>query len=211
MKFNKTLTEQIRKYETDIPVLLWFNYKDIKKRIKYLRRLYPDIGSSETNSEDCCCICLEQTGNMMHTFCCNHPMHYQCFIEAQMKSSELCPLCRNNNGDYFGTCCRKPLVTQKQHFDAKILEIISMIILNIMRIENICRVITINHKIMLKYREVNYVAVVKIAKKINKYLKVDLREYLLSVMRRTNILVPTKPKKNFTPIRWIKKQIEKMM
>lgn len=136
-------------------------------------------------------------------------IHYTCFIDVIMKSSHLCPLCRADTGQYFA-CCGTALARYEQHFDSKILEIISLILLSIMRIENISQSVTLHHKVLQKYKEINYVAVIKIAKKVHKYLKVDVREYLITAMKKKDILVPPEPKKNNKIVIWLKKQIEKL-
>lgn len=209
MKFNKLLRQYIAKFEKDVPELRWFNYKGIKKRIKYLMETYPDICASNKliQDNDGCCICLERTGCMMNTFCCNNAIHYSCFIDVVHKTSHLCPLCRKNNAEYF---MNNGLVGPQQHFDAKILEIISTIMLNIMNIEHLSKIITKNHKIIRKYRELNFVAVVKIAKKIHKYLNIDIREYIALIMKKNNILMPPKDSKDSKFVLWIKQQIEKL-
>jgi hypothetical protein len=208
MKFNKKLQEYIVKYEKEIPSSFWFNYKSIKKLINYVRKTYPGMRNQDIAVDDCCCICLENTGNMMHTFCCNNIIHHSCLVDVITKSSELCPLCRKNNADYFLN--NTTAFDNQQTYDAKIIEIISRILLNIIRIENLSQIMTINANIIKNYKEINYIAVIKIAKKIYKYLHIDIREYVVVAMKKKNVLTPPSGKKHNKFAIWIKKQIKKM-
>lgn len=50
MKFNKILRHYSTKYEKHIPEVVWFNYKAIKRKIKYVRDTYPEMCKDQYSS-----------------------------------------------------------------------------------------------------------------------------------------------------------------
>jgi len=187
MKFNKYLREHTLKYNKYINPNDWFAYKFIKKLIKKTVRQYPDFINtfpSYSDSESCC-VCLDNE-NLMKTFCCHNYIHHKCMVHTLAFSTSGCPLCRSD----IATAIKYDATYPREKFDGDIISIISHIHLNILRIENICKskLIT-NSKMLKKYKQINYTAVIKICKKINKYLHIDVRQYFKDIILKNKILV----------------------
>ena len=187
MKFNKELRKYADKYKNKINSTYWFDYKLIKKLIKNALCKYPQFIASlpSKHPDESCCICLEND-NLMLTFCCHNYIHHACMIHALAFCNSSCPLCRTdirNAIEYNPT-------NNKEKFDSEIMAIISNIHLGIMRIENICNQKLITHpKLLQKYKKMNHTAIIKICKKIYKYLHIDVMQYFLDVIHKHGVLV----------------------
>lgn len=208
MKFNKTLRKYAEKYGKHIPVDKWFDYKGVKKQIKYILQTFPDEVAVHPDIPDECCICLENSSNMMNMFCCNQCIHYSCFILSIVYSTYLCPLCRTDCIQYF----RDTSTDCKHLFNIKIVTLLCSVFLNINKIEEVYRMShTKNSDIMAKYCSINYTAVIKISKKIGKCLKIDMREFFLNIMKKKNILQPYNESHTNVFYRWAKAYKQKLM
>jgi len=178
MKFNKKLTSIVKKYEKHIPPHYWFDYKRLKKILSDTCKLLHTLRDTH-EIEDTCCICLE--GNhLMKTFCCHNSIHHICLVRV-LCSFASCPLCRKN--------IEKVLIfhNDAEHYDAKIITLISVIQLNIDKIENIYQQKLIAKKYLRKYCYYNYTAVIKITKKIDKYLHTSIKNHFAEVIINTKI------------------------
>jgi hypothetical protein len=185
MKFNKELNKYIHKYKIQIPVSYWFNYKFFKKSIKHILVLQNDLEKQDFVQDDNCFICLDND-HLMKTFCCKQNIHHICYIESVLHTSDLCPMCRNPVSDYFA---KQDTLCVNDNYNMSILSLISNIYLNIIKIENIYHKHLIrNEHILHKFCHVNYIAVVKICKKILKLLHIDVWNYFSNIMQKKNIM-----------------------
>jgi hypothetical protein len=165
----------IAKYRHCILSEHWFEYKFIKKCINNAKEYHPDI----IDESEECCICLENK-QLMHMLCCKQPIHYTCLLQT-IAYNESCPLCRSNVFEY--------ILHNQKHFDAQILSLLSHIQLNIMKIQRIVNMKLIKNPMILeKYCHINYTAVIKICKKIRKKLDIDVSQYFIEFMHKTNVL-----------------------
>jgi hypothetical protein len=193
MKFNKELDKVTHQYKYTIPKEHWFEYKKLKKLLKKAVNIMNNklkynpyaIQNYEEDSDDTCCICLEND-KLMKLFCCNNFIHHTCLVQVLTSRIPCCPMCR---------CDILKVITYESDDDLKelnatILSIISVIHLNINKIEYICNSNIIkNQKLLTLYRHWNYIAVIKICKKIEKHLALkNIKEYFLNVMKKNNIL-----------------------
>jgi hypothetical protein len=183
MKFNKKLTGVINKYSKHIHPEYWFDYKRLKKILNETYRLLHTLKSREApndTSEDICCICLEPD-NLMPTFCCHNSIHHVCLVKVLCSFVASCPMCRAS--------IEKALVfhNDREYYDTRILTLISVIQLNINKVENIYKQNCIPDKYLRKYCYYNYIAVIKISKKIDKYLHSNIKGHFTEVIKNTNI------------------------
>lgn len=190
MKFNKELHNIIIRYNKIISYDNWFEYKNIKKKIKNISIVHNEIIKNIKNNnydyeDEECCICFENN-NLMKTFCCHKYIHHKCLVYSLAFSNSYCPLCRETLGKTLSSCDTK---NEKEIFDAKIISLISVIHLNIRKIENFYN--TNNNKIIPEYKKINYKALIKICKKINKKLCINLKEYFLLTVEKKGILKET--------------------
>ncbi len=198
MKFNKQLDAVKNRYKCVIPIDQWFEYKKIKKLLKnasYIikNKIKYNPYAVQVPVEDCCCVCLEND-KLMKMFCCNNVIHHVCLIQVLTSSVMSCPMCRSN--------LQKVIAYEQdqaiQQLDATILSLISVIHLNINKIEDTykSRVIS-NAKLMKIYSYWNYMAVIKICKKIEKQLHLkDLRTHFMNIMQKKNILIEDRPSRS---------------
>ncbi len=185
MKFNKELNKYIQKYKKQIPPSYWFHYKSFKKIIKHCLVLQKDIQIHYSATDDSCCICLDNE-HLMQTFCCKQNIHHICYINTVLYTSDLCPMCRKPISDYFAV---QNALSIFDKYNMTILSLISNICLNIIKIENIYQEQLIhNSHILHKFCHINYIAVVKICKKILKLLHIDVRNYFENIMLKKNII-----------------------
>lgn len=195
MKYNKQLRNNIEKYKEHIIPQYWFDYKDMKKKIKIISQKYKNILFNNEQSEEVCFICMDDNKNkkFMKTFCCNQYVHHTCNIEALSKCNFSCPMCRKNiyentsyyiNNDY-----------NKLNYD--VLALLSNIQLNIIKIENVyMKKLIINEKIMKRFCEINYISILKICKKIKKYINIECWDYFEKIININKIIRIRK--KNYT-------------
>ncbi len=192
MKFNKKLKEYIQKYKDTIKDdKMWFNYKIAKKTINKILRTYPEFEGYILNpgSQEACCICLDNK-DMMKTLCCKNYVHHRCLLHTIIYCNSSCPLCRQDIiNTYFNRNVVRESMTDEQRFHIDVLSLLSTIHLNIMHTETVYNKIQ-NIKIRERYCAINYMAVIKIAKKIHKYLHIDVVDYYLQLMRKKDILHP---------------------
>ena len=189
MKFNKQLDKIITKYKYIIPPEHWFEYKKVKKLLKDATKvikfsLQYNPYQNNQNDDDCCCICLENN-KLMRTFCCKNLIHHICLMQVLTSPVSSCPICRSH---ILKVLCHD-INNPKNVFDAKILSLVSTIQLNINKIEQVSNSKIIkNPQLHDLYRKNNYLAVVKICKKIEKQLHINIKDYFISVMKKNNIL-----------------------
>ncbi len=178
MKFNKKLTSIIKKYNKHIPPHYWFDYKYLKKILNDAYKLLQNIKISD--NDDTCCICLEGN-NLMKTSCCHNSIHHLCLVKVLCSFVASCPICRAR--------IEKVIVYNNdvERYDNKILTLISIIQLNINKIENVYRQKLIPKKYLRKYCYYNYTAVIKITKKIDKYLRTDIKGHFIELMSKTSL------------------------
>ena len=183
MKFHKTLCKNSHKYRLHILPDFWFEYKNMKKHINRIKTTYPSlITNTEKQTDDECCICLEQE-QLMNMICCNQNIHYTCFMKNIMYNTT-CPLCRSDIATI-----NKNKQTEKHYFDAEILSLLSNIQLNILKVETVyAKKLIANTRIMKKYCHLNYLAVMKTCKKIKKHLHIDVLQYFTDIMSTHCIL-----------------------
>ena len=192
MKFNKRLTKIIDKYQKDISPEFWFNYKACKKLLNDLiniRSQTPcvsfgvksDEKKDDEYDEDTCCICL-QDDNLMKTFCCNNYIHHLCLFRVLTSSNASCPICRAD--------IHKVLAYKNEHdyYNAKVISFVSIIQLNITRIEELIKLKVIKEKHIDIFTNYNQIAVLKICKKIDKNLHINSKQYFQEYMKKSNIL-----------------------
>lgn len=186
MKFCKELKRHMDFYyiHNCIPYQYWFGYKKYKKCLKQIKALYEiEPHSSDLLSQ--CCICLESNTPMMKTFCCNNSIHHQCFIESILHTSTHCPLCRIDVTKFF----TEPAKNQQDHLNYNVLSLISNIYLDIIKIENICtNMFILGKTVRQHYIQLNYIALTKICKKIQKYTIINLKDYFINIINKRNIL-----------------------
>jgi len=201
MKFNKVLKAYIHKYKDTIKDdKMWFDYKAAKKTIKKILITYPEfkeyIFTSENPETDSCCICLDNK-DLMKTLCCKHYIHHRCLMHTLVYCNSSCPLCRQDIiKAYFNKNLDRESLSGEQKFHLDVLSLVGIIHLNITRIETVYNQIQ-NTKIRNRYCDINYMAVIKIAKKIHKYLHIDVVDYYIQIMRKKGILHPQASQKQF--------------
>jgi len=183
MKFNKKLLSVIEKYKKHIPPQHWFDYKRLKKLLKdayALKSSSKDPYNDRNNDEDICCICLEND-NLMKTFCCHNTIHHTCFVKVLCQTIAKCPMCR--------APIEKTLIyhNDAECYNSKIIGLISVIQLNINKIEDIYKKKLVPKKYLRKYCYYNYTAIVKITKKIDKYLHTNIKEHFREIIKNKNI------------------------
>jgi hypothetical protein len=195
MKFNKNLDRIKQKYEYIIPQEHWFEYKRCKKLLKEILKIINNdpYNNTSLDSEDCCCICLE-SNNLMRTYCCKAYIHHTCLLQVLISHIPACPMCRADIPKIISYDINNP----RQILDAKILSLLSIIQLNINKIEQIYNSKIIkNSKLLAKYKTFNYTAVIKISKKIDKHLHMNIKTFFTNVMKKHNVLV-AEQEKTFT-------------
>lgn len=194
MKFNKELDEYKKRYIKYISNDKWFNYKYVKKVLKYTIVYYSNVINNIKNNvynydnNEECCICLEND-NLMRTFCCHNYIHHKCLVHSLTYSKSTCPLCRspiekvikNNKND------------EKEGFDTVIIRLLSNMHLNIMNIEEFCINNKLDKKIISVYKRINYKAIIKICKKINKRIGINIKEYFINLIEKRKILIVETP------------------
>ena len=134
-------------------------------------------------SSSICCICFEND-NLMKTFCCHNEIHHTCFVQCMAFCSSSCPLCRTE----IVQAIKCDPNNKKEKFDTEIISLISNIHLNIMNIESVCREFKIKSKFLQKYKKMNQNAILKICKKVKKYLHIDIKQYFLDFMNKNKII-----------------------
>lgn len=189
MLFNKELNANISKYKKYIDTDKWFEYKKLKKIIKYISIRYPNIINNIKNNiynyeNEECCICLENN-NLMKTFCCHKYIHHKCLVHTLSFSNSCCPLCR----EIINKMIICNLDDDKEEFDTKILSLISIIHINIIKIENyiLYNKVTKN-RIIREYKIVNYKAIIKMCKKIDKKLGLNIKSYFIEVINKNKFI-----------------------
>jgi hypothetical protein len=178
MRFDEKLRTYIMRYRDDIHQEYWFEYKSLIKRIASMLRKYSDIDQyvCQDKSEDCC-ICLEN-GKLMRTFCCHNHIHHKCLIDSIISVSEKCPICRKDCLQFFDSSTYHTKSLEEQ-FNLDILSIISLIYLNILRIEKyINHNMPNNDPLTQKYSHINYIAIQKICEKIETFLHINVQDLL---------------------------------
>jgi hypothetical protein len=196
MKFNKELNNHIQKYKNDIPNTYWFDYKFIKKHLKHIVLRFKECIENPiiTEVDDCCCICLENS-NVMKLFCCDNYIHHICLLECMTRVSNECPLCRNDLIHYI----KSPwyLHSDNINYNIEIIKILSNIHLNIIKIEHIISSKMISKNIIQNYINANYLAIIKICKKVDKNLKLNCKQYFINIMNKNKIILYKPTKKSF--------------
>lgn len=188
MKFNRTLQGYITKYSYSISPQHWFDYKMIKKQLKRIKKEFPNANNNNNQENNECCICLEE-GKLMQLFCCKQYIHHKCLVHVFASSTILCPLCRANVHEHITS----KLETNEQKYNVAILSLLSNIYINILKIENIYNRKLITNPIVLeKYCNINYTAIIKICKKINKCLHIDILDFYLNIINKNGIIKPSK-------------------
>lgn len=183
MKFNKKLNKIVEKNKLYIPYDFWFNYKGFKKVLNDIKRLNKaEQKEIASDTEDCCCICLEND-NTMQTFCCKNCIHHTCLFRVLSSNIASCPICR---ADIYKVL---KFTNEREYYNAKVISLISMIQLNINRIEDVVRQKYIfNHKYMKIFIQYNRLAIIKMCKKIDKNLHISCKQYFIDVMDKHGIL-----------------------
>jgi len=179
MKFGKELGTYILKYKDYICGDKWFNYKIVKKIIKNISIIYPNIINNiktykyNYDNEECC-ICLENR-NLMQTFCCHNYIHHNCLVKSLAFSNPQCPLCR--------ITIKKVLLynvrDKKESFDSEILSLIGRLYQEIEKIKSCNKELIKNKNIIKIYKDINLKAIIKICKKIKKMLAIDIKESMI--------------------------------
>jgi len=122
-------------------------------------------------------------------FCCKQYIHHKCVIHLSASNSLLCPMCRANIHEHIST----KLESRQQKLDAAILSLLSSIHLDIIKIESVCnKRLIINTITLQKYCHINYIAIIKICKKIKKSLNIDILNYFIDVLNKNAIIKPCK-------------------
>jgi hypothetical protein len=181
MKFNKKLIRVIEKYQKHIDLQYWFDYKRLKKMLKDAYALKrKDVCEHINECEDMCCICLDND-NLMKTFCCHNTIHHTCFVKVLCSTIAKCPMCR--------APMEKTLMyhTDIECYNSKIIALICVIQLNINKIESVYKKKLVPQKYLRKYCYYNYMAVVKITKKIDKYLHTNIKDHFMQIVKDKNI------------------------
>jgi hypothetical protein len=193
MKFNKELEDYINKYKKYINADKWFSYKKFKKQLKSIIFKYPDIIKNIKNNiynydNEECCICLENK-NLMKTFCCHNYIHHKCLVHSLTYSNSYCPLCRS----IINRTINCNINDNKERFDAEILGLVSNIHLNIINIETYYYNNRVSNKILNEYIKINKKAIIKICKKIDKRLGINIRDYFIKIIENKKIFIELLP------------------
>lgn len=195
MKFNKYFQHEINKYKDTISPQLWFEYKGIKKRIKTILKNYKDIYEKNNQGDDeLCIICMEDNKEkkLMKSFCCNYYIHYTCQMKTITKCSCNCPICRKYIIENLSN-----ITNEFDLYNNEILSLLSYIQLNIIKIETVyLKKLIVNERSMKRYRELNYIAIMKICKKIKKYIDIDSLQYFKDIIDEKKILKIQKKHEN---------------
>lgn len=184
MKFNNVLKTIVKK--SSIDKSLWFDYKKIKKEIKIVKKI--NISCANTKDGSCCCICLEnftQKKDVILLGCCNNDIHVCCFVNTMCRIQNTeCFLCRTKLQDILATTNKNDLV---------ILRIISLMMIELDKIETYLKKrhgevgIFTNRKDIKLYTLYNFIAYLKILKKINKN-GINIFNHFVSIIMRNRIL-----------------------
>jgi hypothetical protein len=191
MKFGKEYSKYIIKIKEIDNRIVYVDYKNLKKLIKNIIENYSDIITYNSNiiynTDDECCICLDNK-NLMKTFCCHNYIHYTCFIDSMMNCSQSCPYCRCNLKDSI------KYKNKLEEYDACIISLLSVIHIYLYDIERYCKNNSIkDYDTLVKYKQLNYIAIIKICKKINKKLNIDCKKYFINYIQNHTSLcnIPT--------------------
>lgn len=184
MKFNKKLYKIEEKYHYYIPYEYWFNYKGFKKILKDILQIKLNYVTNieDCNNEDCCCVCLEND-NLIKTFCCKNKVHHLCLFRVLSSNIASCPMCR---ADLFKVLKSGNNI---EYYHSKVISIISIMYLNIDKIETIIKNKAIKEKYVPIYIEYNRLAIIKMCKKIDKNLHINCKPFFIDLMNKRGILI----------------------
>jgi hypothetical protein len=176
MKFGKIYYNTIQNIFSNNDIT-YYNYKSIKKQIKYINKLKifenKNVNINELSYE--CSICLEKIleTNYIKLPCCNQYFHPFCIVNSMCRSNTYCPLCRHNLTNFF--------TTNYENYHIQILKLIANILLSMINIEQFYQKIIKKkqkwyyylflhneQKKIKQYCEINTIAILKSLKKINK-------------------------------------------
>jgi hypothetical protein len=197
MKFGKLYYNTIQNIFSNNDIL-YYNYKCIKKQIKYINKLKifenKNVNINGLSYE--CPICLEEILETNHIKlpCCNQYFHPFCIINCMCHSNVYCPLCRDNLTNFF--------TTNYENYNIKILTLIANILLSMINIEKMYQKIIkkkrkwyyylflhIEQTKINKYCEINTIAILKSIKKINKNLGEVISGNFLKMLFRYDFFV----------------------